>query len=61
MNRVVLGRTALEANQLGFGGFPIQRVDEGQAAETVLYAVEKGIDFIDTARMYTTSEERSGG
>ena len=60
MKRVILGRTAIEANQLGFGGIPIQRVDAEHAIETVLYAVEKGIDFIDTARMYTTSEERIG-
>ena len=60
MERVVLGKTGLEVNRLGFGGIPIQRVDEDQAVETVLYAVEKGLNFIDTSRAYTTSEHRIG-
>ena len=60
MRRIVLGKTGLEAYQLGFGGIPIQRVSEKQAVETVLHAVGKGVDFIDTSRMYTTSERRIG-
>ena len=58
--RMVLGRTGLELNRMGFGGIPIQRVDEKSAIETVRHAVECGIDFIDTARAYTTSEQRIG-
>ena len=58
--RMVLGRTGLEVHRMGFGGIPIQRVAEKQAIETVRHAVECGIDFIDTARAYTTSEERIG-
>jgi len=50
----------MEVNRMGFGGIPIQRVDEKQAVETVLHAVEKGVDFIDTSRAYTTSERRIG-
>lgn len=60
MKRVVLGKTGLEVNRLGFGGIPIQRVDEKQAVETILRAVERGVDFIDTSRAYTTSERRIG-
>jgi uncharacterized protein len=60
MNRIVLGNTGVEAVKLGFGGIPIQRVSEAQAIEVVLYALEKGMDFIDTSRMYTTSETRIG-
>jgi uncharacterized protein len=60
MNRIVLGKTGIEAVKLGFGGIPIQRVSETQAIEVVSYALEKGIDFIDTSRMYTTSESRIG-
>ena len=60
MKRVKLGKTGLEINRLGFGGIPIQRVSEEQAVETVLYAIEQGVDFIDTARAYTTSETRIG-
>jgi len=60
MSRVVLGKTGLEVNRLGFGGIPIQRVGERQAVEVVLHAIESGIDFIDTSRAYTTSERRIG-
>jgi len=60
MRKVILGKTGLEVKQLGFGGIPIQRVQEKQAVETVLHTVKKGVDFIDTSRGYTTSERRIG-
>ncbi len=60
MRRIVIGKTGLEVNRLGFGGIPIARVDEDLAVETVLHAVERGVDFIDTARSYKTSERRIG-
>ena len=60
MKQVILGKTGIKVNRLGFGGIPIQRVSEEQAVDTVFYALEKGIDFIDTSRMYTTSETRIG-
>jgi uncharacterized protein len=60
MKRMVLGKTGIEAVRMGFGGIPIQRVSETQAVEIVLYALEKGMDFIDTSRMYSTSETRIG-
>jgi len=60
MSRVVVGKTGLEVNRLGFGGIPIQRVGERQAVEVVVHAIEQGVDFIDTSRAYTTSERRIG-
>lgn len=60
MKKIVLGKTGIEAVRFGFGGIPIQRVSEQQAVEVVLHALEKGMDFIDTSRMYTTSENRIG-
>jgi predicted aldo/keto reductase-like oxidoreductase len=60
MERMTLGKTGIEANRLAFGGIPIQRVSEEEAVQTVLHAVESGIDYIDTARAYTTSEHRIG-
>jgi len=60
MKRITLGKTGIEAVRLGFGGIPIQRVSETQAIEVVLHALETGMDFIDTSRMYTTSESRIG-
>ncbi len=60
MQRVVIGKTGLQVNRFGFGGIPIQRVSEKQAVTTVVHAIEHGVDFIDTARNYTTSERRIG-
>jgi uncharacterized protein len=60
MNKIELGRTGLKVHQLGFGGIPIQRVEEDQAVEVVRHAVKCGVDFIDTSRVYTTSENRIG-
>jgi predicted aldo/keto reductase-like oxidoreductase len=60
MKRMVLGNTGIEAARLGFGGIPIQRLSETQAVEIVVYALEKGMDFIDTSRVYTNSEHRIG-
>jgi predicted aldo/keto reductase-like oxidoreductase len=58
--RMTLGRTGLIVNRLGFGGIPLQRVEEAEAKEVVRHAIDQGIDFIDTARGYTTSERRIG-
>jgi predicted aldo/keto reductase-like oxidoreductase len=60
MERMIIGGTGLEVYRLGFGGIPIQRVSETQAVETVLHAINRGVDFIDTSRAYTTSERRIG-
>jgi len=57
---VTLGRTGLRVKKLGFGGIPIQRVNESRAVGVVRHAVEKGVDFIDTSRAYSNSEERIG-
>ena len=58
--RMTLGRTGLETYRLGFGGIPIQRVTEAEAVETVRHAIERGVEFIDTSRAYSTSERRIG-
>jgi len=60
MKKMKIGNTGIEAARLAMGGIPLQRVSEEDAIEVVRYGVEKGIDFIDTARMYSTSESRIG-
>lgn len=60
IQRITLGKTGLDINRFGFGGIPIQHVDERQAVETVAHAIRRGVDFIDTSRAYTTSERRIG-
>lgn len=52
-----LGKTGLKVSAMGFGGIPIQKVNQEEANEIVRTAVEGGINFFDTARGYTDSEE----
>ena len=60
MKKRRLGRAGIEVFPLAFGGIPIQRLNEEDAVKVVRYAIESGIELIDTARGYTTSEERIG-
>jgi predicted aldo/keto reductase-like oxidoreductase len=60
VERITLGKTGLTVNRLGFGGIPIQRIKEEKAINTVLHVLNRGTDFIDTARSYSNSEERIG-
>lgn len=55
-----LGRTGLQVSCIGLGGIPIQRVDQAEAVRVVRAALDSGINFIDTARGYTDSEEKIG-
>lgn len=56
----ILGKTGLRVSRLGFGGIPIQRVD-AEATRVLLHrAMELGVNFIDSARGYTVSEEYLG-
>lgn len=56
MEKRILGKTGLEITSVGFGGIPIQRVDQEQVTAIVDEMVSVGINFIDTARGYTVSE-----
>jgi uncharacterized protein len=60
MDELRLGRTGLRVQRVALGGIPIQRVSEEDAVKMVRYAVEKGIDLIDSSRAYTSSEHRIG-
>lgn len=55
-----LGKTGLEVTGMGFGGIPIQRVSEEEAVAVVKHVVKKGVNLLDTARSYTTSEKCIG-
>lgn len=56
----VLGKTGLNVSRLGFGGIPIQRID-ADGTKKVIEALHKaGVNYIDTARGYTVSEEYLG-
>ena len=60
MKETILGRTGLRVKILGFGGIPIQRVSEDEAISVVRRCYELGVNYYDTARGYTNSEERMG-
>ncbi|MBQ9952265.1 MAG: aldo/keto reductase [Clostridia bacterium] len=60
MKKMILGRTGLEISRTGFGALPIQRVTFEEAAQLLNHALDNGITYIDTARMYTDSEEKIG-
>ncbi|WDU82106.1 aldo/keto reductase [Caloramator sp. Dgby_cultured_2] len=56
----VLGKTHLKVSEIGFGGIPIQKLTQEEAAKVIHKAEETGINFIDTARAYSCSEEYIG-
>ena len=54
------GKTDMIINRVGFGGIPLQRLNLFTAIDVVRTALKKGVNFFDTARGYTTSEEFLG-
>ena len=60
MEYTVLGKTGLKISRVGFGGIPIQRVSREEAKPLIAQLVQAGVNYIDTARGYTVSEEYLG-
>jgi aryl-alcohol dehydrogenase-like predicted oxidoreductase len=60
MEMIRLGRTELTVTKNGFGALPVQRVGMEEAAQILRRAYEGGINYFDTARFYTDSEEKIG-
>ena len=60
MEKIRLGKTNLMVSRIGFGGIPIQKPTEDDAVTIVENCLDLGINFIDTSRVYTNSEERIG-
>ena len=56
----ILGKTGLKISRMGFGGIPIQRIDAEGTKVLMHQMKDAGINFIDTARGYTVSEEYLG-
>ena len=58
MKNTLLGKTGIEVSRVGMGVLPVGPnqlalpVEEG--AEIIRYALEKGINFFDTAQYYRT-------
>ena len=55
-----LGKTGLKVSRMGFGGIPIQKIDEEGTRKLLREMAEKGINYIDSARGYTVSEQYIG-
>jgi len=60
MEKRRLGRTGLEVSCIGFGALPMQRCTMEEAGKVLHAALDSGINFFDTARAYTDSEEKIG-
>lgn len=60
MEYVPFGNTGMTVSRVGFGGIPIQRIDAEGTKKLFEKLVECGVNYIDTARGYTVSEEYIG-
>lgn len=60
MEYVTFGKTGLKISRVGFGGIPIQKNDADSSVALIRALVEHGVNYIDTARGYTVSEELIG-
>ena len=60
MEYTVLGKTGLKISRMGFGGIPIQRIDAEGTKRLIHQLKDAGVNYIDTARGYTVSEEYLG-
>lgn len=57
---ITLGRTGITVNKNGFGALPVQRVSKEEANIILRKAYNNGIQFFDSARAYSDSEEKIG-
>jgi predicted aldo/keto reductase-like oxidoreductase len=60
VEKIRLGKTKMMVTRLGFGGIPIQRLSENDAVAVVRRCLDLGVNYLDTANGYSTSEERIG-
>lgn len=56
----LLGKTGMNVSKVGFGGIPIQRCTQEEANQLINRAIELGLNFIDTSRIYNGSEDLIG-
>lgn len=60
MTPITLGKTGIVIEKNGFGCLPIQRISQEEAAYLLRKAVDGGMNYFDTARSYSNSEEKMG-
>jgi aryl-alcohol dehydrogenase-like predicted oxidoreductase len=57
---LILGKTGLEIDKDGLGALPLQRANLPDSIRLIQAAVDGGINYIDTARAYSDSEQKLG-
>lgn len=60
MIQVTLGTTGIVVEKNSFGALPIQRISESEAVKLLRKAHDNGMNYFDTARFYTDSEQKLG-
>ena len=60
MKYVTLGKTGLKVSKIGLGGIPIQKNSAEEVKELLMYLMEQGVNYVDSARGYTVSEALLG-
>ncbi len=60
MSTIQLGSTGITIEKNGFGCLPIQRISKEDAARLLRKALDGGMNYFDTARAYSDSEEKMG-
>ena len=60
MEYTVLGKTGLKVSRMGLGGIPVQRIDRAGTKKLLQAMATAGINYIDSARAYSVSEEYLG-
>lgn len=60
MKYTTLGKSGLTVSVIGLGGIPVQRIDQAATKKLIDVLITKGVNFIDSARGYTVSEEYLG-
>ena len=60
MEKIRLGKTEIMASKIGFGCLPLQRRPMDEVIKLLRKAYDSSINYFDTARMYSDSEEKIG-
>lgn len=60
LEKVRLGRTGLDVSRVAMGCIPIQRLPLDGAVSLIRKAVDAGVNFFDSAHVYSDSEEKMG-
>ncbi len=60
MTSIELGKTGIVVEKNGFGCLPIQRISREEAVRLLRKAADGGMNYFDTARSYSDSEEKVG-